>query len=314
MKVLCLHHTDLDGAGSASVVGLYHHEDEVTYRMYNYGWPLSPEELQGYDLIYAVDISFFQGGYDWVYKTPNLIWIDHHLGAIRKESLPKYSWIKNIPGLRRIGQGACELTWEYLFPEYQCPDLIQILGTYDVWDKTRMNWVMVNEIEAGAKHVLGVNPKAIIDFIQSGKDPQELQDIGKTILGYIEKSGKGKLMSGFWIPDFHGLRVMALCTTEFSSLSFISYYNPVLMDICMPFQVVPSEGNPGEFFVRCSLYTENPEIDVSKIAEKFGGSGHRGAAGMQISLTTLSEILKTGESLKDYFRKIGYRGNQPTYY
>lgn len=312
MRILVLHHTDLDGAGSAAVCGLYHQEDEVIYKMYNYGWPLSPEDLKGYDLIYAVDISFFQGGYDWVYDMPNLIWIDHHKTALEYEAEKLED--KNIPGLRRIGVGACELTWEYFFSEYQCPDLIQILSTYDVWDKTRMNWEMVNEVEIGAKHIFGVSPKAIIEFILSDRDPQELQTIGRTILGYIEKSGRGKLMSGFWIPDFHGHRVIALCTTDFTSLSFLSYYNPGVADICMPFQVVPAEGNPGKFFVRCSLYSENPDIDVSRIAKLYSGGGHKSAAGFQISLTTLSEILKTGESLKDYFRKIGYRGNQPTYY
>ena len=38
LKVLCIHHTDLDGAGSAACVGLKHINDEVTYRIYNYAY------------------------------------------------------------------------------------------------------------------------------------------------------------------------------------------------------------------------------------------------------------------------------------
>ena len=45
LKVLCIHHTDLDGAGSAACVGLKHINDDVTYRIYNYGWPLEEKEF-----------------------------------------------------------------------------------------------------------------------------------------------------------------------------------------------------------------------------------------------------------------------------
>lgn len=310
MKILVIHHTDLDGAGAASVCGLYHQGEDITYKLYNYGFPLAPNELQGYDLIYAVDVSF--GDHPWVYDIPGLIWIDHHKTSLDYEALHLGS--KNIPGLRAIGKGACELTWEYLFPDYQCPGLIQILSTYDVWDKRRMDWTYVNEVEMGAKHILGVNPKSIIKFIKENRNPEELRNVGRVILGYLEKSGKGKMMSGFWIPDFHGHRCIALNTADFSSLSFLSHYNPQISDICMPFQVVPREGEPGEFYVRCSLYTENPYVDVSEIAKSYSGGGHHGSAGFQIPLETLQEILSRGMSLKEFFKRIGYKGNEPTYY
>ena len=35
LKVLCIHHTDLDGAMSAAVVGMYHRTDDITYKLYN---------------------------------------------------------------------------------------------------------------------------------------------------------------------------------------------------------------------------------------------------------------------------------------
>lgn len=310
MKILNIHHTDLDGAGAAAIVGLYHKDDEITYKMYNYGWPISPDELKGYDIIYAVDISF--PDFPWVYDTPGLIWIDHHKTAIDYEN--SHPSLKSIPGVRKIGKGACELTWEYLFPEYICHDLIQILSTYDVWDKNRMNWDVVMQIEVGAKQVLGISPQNIINFILSNRNPEELRVIGNTILGYIEKSGKGKLMNGFYIPDFHGFSIMALNTNEFSSLSFISYYNPSIIDVCMPFQIIPKDNKPGEFYVRASFYTENPNVDVSGLAEYFGGGGHKGASGCQMSLNDLTNILSYGYSLKDYFKTICYKGNDPKFY
>ena len=104
---------------------------------------------------------------------------------------------------------------------------------------------------------------------------------------------------------------MALNTPDFSSMSFMSHYDPRYFDIMMPFAIVPSNVELGNFFVRCSLYTENPNIDVSLIAEKFGGSGHKGSAGFQTSLETLQEILKCSGSLKLYMDSIGFKGNEP---
>ena len=314
LKVLCIHHTDLDGAMSAAVVGMFHRTDNITYKLYNYGWEIKPEELQGYDLIYAVDISFFQGGYDWVYRTPNLIAIDHHIGAIKKEELPEFAWVKNVPGIR-VSDGqraACELTWDYLFPGHPKPKLLEYLSAYDIWNKTRFDWMVTEEVEYGAKHMFGISPTALINFIDNGGQPEDLRETGKIILANTEKSYRSKLSNnGFYIHDFFGYRVMALNTPDFSSMSFMSHYDPRYFDIMMPFAIVPSNVELGKFFVRCSLYTENPNIDVSLIAEKFGGSGHKGSAGYTTSLETLQEILKCSGSLKLYMDSIGFKGNEP---
>lgn len=314
MKILVLHHTDLDGAMSAAVVGMKYRNDQVFYKLYNYGWKIEPKDLQGYDLIYAVDISFFQGGYDWVYKTPGLIAIDHHIGAIKKEESPEFSWVKTVPGIRvSENKGACELTWEYLFPDSPKPELLVYLSTYDVWDKNRLNWNTVEEVEFGAKYYFGLSPEAIIRFIETGQNLEKLRKTGYTLLCSMEKSNRGKLGSnGFYIHDFYGYRLLALNTPDFSSMSFSSYYNPRYFDIMMPFSIVPdSKKGYGEVYVRASLYTENPGIDVSCIAERFGGSGHRGASGFTMSLETLKELLSCSCPLKDYLQSVGFEGNRP---
>ncbi len=39
------------------------------------------------------------------------------------------------------------------------------------------------------------------------------------------------------------------------------------------------------------MYTENPKIDVSLIAVKYGGGGHRGAAGFTVSEFLFKEVV-----------------------
>ena len=131
-------------------------------------------------------------------------------------------------------------------------------------------------------------------------------------MAYLEKSGRSKLKNnGFYIHDFFGYRVMALNTLDFSSMSFLSHYTTEHFDIMMPFAIVPDDKELGKVFVRFSLYTENPNVDVSEIAKSFGFGGHKAASGGQWSLETLQEILKCSGSLKLYMDSIGFKGNEP---
>ena len=313
MKILLLFHVDLDGAMSAAIVGLKHRTDEVTYKTYNYGYSLEPSDLVGFDVVYAVDVSFFDKTTKWIYQDPRLIWIDHHQTAIERENLPENYYIKNIPGIRLSDgrRAACELTWDYLFPEVPKPRILEYLSAYDIWDKTRFPWSDTEEIEWGAKYKFGIDPVALINFMERNGQPEELKDVGKILLGNLEKRSRSVLLSnGYYINDFYGYRVVALGTTEFTSMIFTTVYDPKYFDIMMPFTIVPGK-NLGESYVRVSLYSENPDIDVSSIATKFGGGGHKGAAGFTMSLETLMELLSCAGPLKSYMEFIGFKGNKP---
>lgn len=308
-KILVIYHTDLDGAMSAAVVGLKFKGEDITYRLYNYGWSLEPDDLFGYDQICAVDVSFHESA-PWVYKLENLIWIDHHKTALEFED--QNPWMHEIPGLRGIGKGACELTWEYFFPGIPKPKLLEYLSVYDVWNKTRFDWDKVEEIEYGAKYAFGISPENIITFIEANEDPENLRQTGYIILANLEKSYRGKLgNNGFYIHSFFGYRLMALNTQDFSSMSFMSHYDPRYFDIMMPFAIIPDDKTPGQVYVRCSWYTENPDIDVSVIAQQFNGGGHKAAAGGIMTLETLQELLSCSCSLKEYMKSIGLEGNKP---
>lgn len=313
-KILCLHHTDLDGAMSGGIVGLWAEKNDfkVTYHLYNYGYPLTPELFKGYELVFAVDISFHETD-PWVYDylSDRLIWIDHHKTAI---DYAERNNLGSISGLRRVGVGACELVWEYLFEGLRTPRLVQYLSAYDVWDKSRFDWKIVEQIQWGCRQEYGVSAKDLCNYlklIECGLTGylEELREKGESILGYLEKNFRGKLKNyGFYAPEFTvegvgSFRVMLLNTNEFTSKTFESLYNPEFFDIMIPFCLCPIEGSPGKFEVRLSFYTENPNIDVSKIAEIWGGGGHKGAAGASVSLETLGVILSCCMSLKEFCGK-----------
>lgn len=284
-KILIIHHTDLDGAASAAIVGLAHKSDLVVFMKHNYNIIINPKKLEGYDIIYAVDISFSDN--PWVYELPQLIWIDHHKTALDFEA--SNDKIKSIPGYRKIGVGACELCWEYIYPNYPCPPLIQYLSAYDVWDKGRFLWQTVEKVEYGAKLAYGNNPKLIMnDLINPNFTLSKLEYDGGIILSYLEKSYKSYINNyGMIIPNFHGNRVIAMNTQEFSSKTFESRYDEENFDIMMVFCFCQSG------IVRCSLYSTKDNIDCSSIALYYGGGGHKGAAGFSIPWMDMIEIMKT---------------------
>lgn len=313
-KVLSIYHaSDLDGGMSGAIVGYWAQKlgHEITYKPYNYGYPIAPEDFKDYDIIFATDVSFHETD-PWVYDFlgEKLVWIDHHKSAIefKERNLEAF---KRIQGVQKIGKGACELTWEYLFPDNKTPKLVQYLSSYDVWDKNRFPWTITEQIQYGTRQEYGISPKDLCNYlkmIELGLTDylEELRLKGESILGYIEKNLTGKLKNyGSFIPEFkiEGIgtyRVMALNTNEFSSKSFEGLYNPDFYDIMMPYCICPREKEPGKFDIRVSMYTENPDIDVSKIAEVFKGGGHKGAAGFTIDLKTLETILSCSMSLKEY--------------
>lgn len=325
-KVLILHHTDLDGAMSGGVCGYYCQKlgYEPTYKLYNYGYPIKPENFKGFDLVFAVDISFHETD-PWVYqylgRQGKLIWIDHHKSAIEfKSKHPEY--FEGVIGTQKIGKGACELTWEYLFPDSKTPRLIQYLSAYDVWDKERFDWAEVTEpIQYGCRLEYGISAKDLCNYLgllELGLTDylEELRQSGKNILKYIEKNLSGKIKNyGSFIPEFNvegvgTYRILLLNTNEFSSKSFDGMYDPRFYDIMAPYCICPREGEPGKFDVRMSFYTDKPDIDVSKVAEIFGGGGHSGAAGCAIDLATLQTILECSMSLKEYDNWLWYTGKK----
>lgn len=318
-KVLSITHaSDLDGSMSGGVVGYWAElmGYEVDYKLYNYGYPINTNIFNRYDIIVLTDISFHED-HPEIFKYLGCsgklcIWIDHHKSSIEfKNNHPEY--FEGIKGVQKIGVAACELAWEYFFPDSRTPKLVEYLSAYDVFDKDRFQgeWTKVEQIQYGTRLEYGISPSDMCNYLrllELGLTDylEDFRKNGEIVLKYTEKNLAGKLKNyGSYIPEFtvEGLgtyRVIALNTNEFTSKAFESLYDTRFYDIMMPYCICPKEGNPGKFNVRFSMYTERDDIDVSKIAEIFSGGGHAKAAGGQMSLETLSTILSCAMSLKEF--------------
>lgn len=129
------HSADLDGHCSGAIVK-YRFPEAVMHPI-NYGQEFPWQEIQPEDEVYMVDFCLqpFEGMYALQDRCASLVWIDHHSSAINsmfemRSTLGGNWW---IVGVRDTTKAACELTWEYLFPDKPVPLAVKLLSLYDSW-------------------------------------------------------------------------------------------------------------------------------------------------------------------------------------
>lgn len=264
----CFYHkSDLDGHASGAIVRQNNPECETIGVDYNDTLDSlgMVGEFQPGELVFVVDFSFSLKDMEYLNDHTKLVWIDHHKSAIEKcESI-------SCAGVREIGKAGCELTWQYINPR-STPRVIKLLGRYDVWDHSNPD---VLPFQYGFRTLENTLPDSDIWEYYLLPNPggvDEVIRVGNIILNYERKQNEIYAKGMHYESEFEGLRAIVINRAFQNSKIFDSVYDPEKHDIMVLFGV-----KPGEF--KYSLYSTKPEIDVSKIAVKYGGGGHAGAAG-----------------------------------
>jgi oligoribonuclease NrnB/cAMP/cGMP phosphodiesterase (DHH superfamily) len=265
------HSADLDGHCSGAIVKYKFPQCELFGINYDYNFPW--DKVTKDDIVFIVDFSLpaetMKKLYDFI--GDNLIWIDHHVSIIDKISndYPEM----NIPGVRKVGTAACILTWEYLFPKKELPRSVLLLGKYDIWDLTDE----VLEFQYGIRAIGDTWPKnqelwkklfEYNDYIT-----YVIENCGRVILDYQNKQDEIYCKAFSFEMEFEGYKAITINRRLTSSRLFNSVWDENKYDIMITF------GMKKNGMWEVSFYTTKKEIDVSKLAQKFGGGGHRSAAG-----------------------------------
>ena len=219
-----------------------------------------------------------------------VIWIDHHKSSI--ESHPS-----NIAGYRIDGVAACRLAWQwmalmsatpnpeqfalpdkqhYFDRQVQEPLAVRLAGEYDIWDKRDpraevfqfglRSRVLTPDIWETILHNLSANSITVDTLLADGEMLQRYQ-----------QHQDASLMYRSLMVEFAGLKFLALNTARCNSLTFASKDIPETgHDALMGFYWTGMK-------FKVSLYhaKHRTDIDLSQIAVKHGGGGHRGACGFE---------------------------------
>lgn len=295
-NVICIYHSsDLDGICSRDIVKcVFNNSASVNCIGWTYG-DLIPEELTDIDVnntkVVIVDISLDNPTMMRLSTLSReqgleVVWIDHHITAIEASEALKFS---DLNGIRVVGVAACELTFKYFFPLIDVPKAIQLLSAYDVWNKKRFDW---DKETLPFQYGMRLYQEIPIKFFINRKKDTEvwIEDVindGETIIGY-NKERMVSVCSNSFEMIIDGYTAICVNSQDFSSNTFESVYNPDMHDLMFNFAIRPSES--GNLFIRGSLYSTK-DINVSDIAKKLGGGGHKQAAGFELSLADWNHIL-----------------------
>ena len=278
--VFCIYHSkDLDGICCGAIMRLKYPK-AILYG-YHYGDPI-PDIPKGMPVVMA-DVSMPMDAMRAISENSNgeFTWIDHHVSAIKDFEDSGYQQIKAVLDTR---YAACELTWTHFFPEHRMPSPVRMLGIYDTWrqNERMYNWDrVIMPFQYGMRSIVGLNvdafPKSFLSQpYLSMAHFEDIIHIGDTILSYQKEQDAIACKAGAFVWTIEGLTAICLNTGVSNSQVFESVYDPEIHKIMVVFKY----GN-GRWHL--SFYTTHDDVDVSAIAKKYGGGGHKKAAGCQIS-------------------------------
>ncbi len=262
------HNADFDGKCSAAIVDYKHQGFEISFIGINYGDEFPWNTIKKGELVYMVDFALQPfSKMIQLNNISDLIWIDHHKTALADEK--KYGVEFN--GLRRNGIGACALTWEFLF-DTEVPEAVRLLAEYDVWNHQNPKTL---PFQYGLR-ICDTEPRSGIwkSTVFTGHGIDRVCQNGQQLMDY--EAGQNRIQASVKCFDieFDGLKCIAMNHGPTNSKCFDSVWDPEKYDAMMPFYW------NGKFWT-ISLYSDRDDVDVSVVAKKRGGGGHKGAAGFQ---------------------------------
>lgn len=297
MKTIVIYHrADFDGIFCREIARKFLPDAELIG--WDYGDPVpTPEIVSADDTLYMLDISV-----EGLMGHPKLIWIDHHKSAMEK-------YPPQIAGYRIDGVAACRLAWQWftVIQEAEQPTAplglrrqlpfeqdfidrcvpeplaVRLAGEYDTWDKRDPNAELfqhglrsqdLNEnmwdllLVPEGQHTDGVVDAGTITV-------RALLDAGRGIQYAQMKQNESIIKAAGFDLEFEGLKFLACNHARYNSLLFSAGLRPD-HDACFGFCWRDNQWT-------VSLYHApgKEHHDLSLIAAKYGGGGHRGACGFR---------------------------------
>lgn len=263
-------------------------------------------EWRFWDAIYIVDLSV-----DELMTRPELrdkiVWIDHHKTAIDKwvnQGDKKYGW--QFKGYRIDGVAACRLCWQWFFTmplmggaplaskeafvarSVHEPELIRLAGEYDIWDHRDPD---AKALQFGLRSLHYEKLAVLVhgQFEGCGDADLLLRDTvecGHAIKAYCDRRNDEYSAAYSRTLDWEGLKLCCLNIGQRGNSDLVRG------GLKPEHQAIFAWRHTGDG-VMVSLYhaPSHEDIDLSVIAKRYAGGGHKGACGFRISLKQLSELI-----------------------
>lgn len=267
----CFYHkSDFDGYCSGAIIKNKFHNCEMIGVDYENN--INEFNMKLNEVVFVVDFGFKKEEMIQLNNKVELYWIDHHKTNI--------DWVKKNNFICSGGQlfsnkcAACELVWNYCYPNKKLPESVKLLSLYDVWDHRDINTLYFQYGMRSIDDIAPSNDKQIINFWNNVLNDDILHSIiddGITCYNFEMIQNKKIAKEMAYVKEFEKLTAVVINKPYSNSKVFDSVYDENIHDIMILFGY-----KNGKY--KYSLYSKN-DIDVSKIAKKYGGGGHKHAAG-----------------------------------
>lgn len=278
MKAIIYYHDDMDGKCSAAIVRKVleetaelkfvplHHDDEVEL----------PKDIWNYWRVYILDFTLPKRQMDelcTLLPRDSIIWIEHHVTQIKKYA-DRY---EHFQGTRKDGVAACELTWKYMYGDFnELPQSVKYIADRDLWKLDDVNTMyfyewLINCIRSPQDKLwdfLLENKKIASGIIERG---QILRD------SRIKQMEKDIKAIGY-DDEIDGHECFKVNYSSYESVSDAGHFicDELLYPVAWIYYY--KKNSIGEL-VKINALRSNDSVDVSEIALKRGGGGHKRAAG-----------------------------------
>jgi oligoribonuclease NrnB/cAMP/cGMP phosphodiesterase (DHH superfamily) len=273
----CFYHNDLDGRCAGSIVSQYTgNSNKEDFFEVDYVMNLPVDKIEDGEQVWFVDYSFTEKTHDiltsLIMRNCDVIWIDHHTSSINIEK--EYTGLQYIRGIRKDGISGAALTYMWCYTEKfdDIPYYIKLVSDYDCWQfKYEPNTTYFKlGIESEPFDALDgvweyLNNKKLLHLNKR----EELIEKGKTIKTFIDQENTYYRDHFSYESQIAGHKCLVV-NKKTNSWVFGDKYSEYPLVMVWVF-----DGNRYTY----SIFSSNKDIDCSKIAESYGGGGHKGAAG-----------------------------------
>ena len=233
--------------------------DKAEYYPLTHGGDL-PSGLKGRQ-IYLIDFSFKEPVMNKLVEDNYVVALDHHITAEKSTKLAD-EWVYELK------QSGAVIAWEYFHPGKKTPKLLRHIQDVDIW-----TWKLKNTAELMAyMGLVDFDFKLWDKVAKDWEDAKKLKryfEYGMYLLKYEDRMVK-RLVASAQAATFEGYKTLVVNSPVLHSETGMR-----LTKLMPPIAIVWSEKNG---INRVSLRS-NGKADVAKLAAKYGGGGHKAAAG-----------------------------------
>ncbi|MGB9763250.1 MAG: DHHA1 domain-containing protein [Minisyncoccia bacterium] len=260
-KIFVFYHANCPDGFSSAWIFRKKFKDQAQYFDFNYHRNISLEVKNGE--IYFVDVSPKEETIKKLSQNNNrLILVDHHISS--KGKLPLFNEV-----VFDINHSAAVLSWFYLFPNKKIPLLFKYIEDIDLW-KFKLPYSHELNCVVDNYDFTFENWDKLVKWFDNKKKVKDLVKTGKIIWKYKNKLVRD-IAKKAELVEFEKEKVMVVN----SSVLISEVGNYLLTQHNIPYSIVWHKANKK---ILVSLRA-NGKLDVSKIAEKYHGGGHKNASG-----------------------------------